>query len=287
MGSFHGTCGLSQTPIKGGEKAVLFFLKYQGYSQPGGGGFCYSTDQYAPIAPSIRGVYNDYGSLENIDQNTTSQLVLEFFQSHWGNIFSLNEKELERCKHFNDPIYPSNLEELCNLVAKGCLNDISFMMVQEELFDSVVLEMGNRRCISTAHNTREKTLMRALEALEKYREMDKLTAQGETGALFAEMNKLTLTHSLFGNEFEDEAKFFVEALLTQEDDKLLTSMLDFVMFKGVMSLTRKLFIPQAGSGDSSNELYFHKMIGEFCIRKEILLREKSKNEEASKELFLS
>ena len=256
MGSYNGTCGISQLPILSGDRVVLLFLKHQKYAEIGMGGFCYSTNQYKPLCPVIHGRYDDYGSIEEIEDNIVSQTIFDMFIKNWGIEFTLNEKEIDRGKHFKEPIKPTNIKELTDMIARGCLNEIGFMMMHEELYNLVISEIGNRQCYSKPFIFKQKYINISQDFINKYKESDES---------LKDLHKYT---SDFGRYFRDESSLFLDILVKQNDTILLNSMIDLIMLRTVMEFTRKLFIPQAGAGSQSNELYLYKMIGEYCIKKE-------------------
>ena len=69
MGSFNIACALSGKDIRGGDEAVMVLLtKLNGTRQLG----IYSWDDWAPIPMMFEGVYNSYGSMDE----------MKIFQSH-------------------------------------------------------------------------------------------------------------------------------------------------------------------------------------------------------------
>jgi len=263
MGSYNGTCGISQLPIVYSERVVLLFLKRQKYADTNGGGFCYSTNQYEPICPVIHGTYNDYGSIEDIEDNIVSQSVYKLFIDNWGSDFTLNNEEIERGEYFNEPSKPTNIEELINMVNRGCLNEIGFMNLHEELYNLVISEIGNRRCYNKSYNFRQKFINLYEEFIEKCNEFEEP---------FKSYYKYD---SNFGGHFKEENKLFLNIILENDDMVLWNSMIDLFILKTVMEFTRKLFIPQAGAGSQNTELYLHRIIGEYCIKQENVCREES------------
>jgi len=81
MGCWNATCGLSQLPIHHGDHVVGFLLEGRGNSgrnegHLGAGGYCYSTDLFAPLFIPVFGKYDDYGSIEDIKG---SKILVDFF----------------------------------------------------------------------------------------------------------------------------------------------------------------------------------------------------------------
>jgi hypothetical protein len=68
MGSWDGTCALTNLPIKAGTEVVLFILEKHSYNEVDevGGGCVHADALYTPIPFPIIGEYDDYGTLEDI-----------------------------------------------------------------------------------------------------------------------------------------------------------------------------------------------------------------------------
>lgn len=60
MGSWNGTCAITQLHITSGEPVAVFMLTESKYSD----NFCYSSAYYNPCYLPFFGKYNDYGSVE-------------------------------------------------------------------------------------------------------------------------------------------------------------------------------------------------------------------------------
>lgn len=67
MGCWNGTCGVTNLPIRAGDKvmAVLVRIPYRNKLDDMSGA-CYSTDQAWPVTAGFEGVYNDYGGIEEL-----------------------------------------------------------------------------------------------------------------------------------------------------------------------------------------------------------------------------
>ncbi len=65
MGLFDCRCMVSGVSLKGADAALVILQQ--------------STDHYAPLALAIKGNYNRLGSIDGIDEDTNTQLVLQFF----------------------------------------------------------------------------------------------------------------------------------------------------------------------------------------------------------------
>lgn len=84
MGCFSATCILSSLPIE--WQTPVRFIALARDPLRGTGFICSVNDVWAPITPAIKGVYNDYGSIEKLEEGPVTQ---GFFRV-------LNERAIER-----------------------------------------------------------------------------------------------------------------------------------------------------------------------------------------------
>lgn len=71
MGCWNGTCLLSNLPIRYNERAVGYVIKYNLHKDAmliKLNGVCYSHDYAKPISLPIRGMYDDYGGIEDYEK---------------------------------------------------------------------------------------------------------------------------------------------------------------------------------------------------------------------------
>jgi hypothetical protein len=111
MGCFNTTGFLSKIPIRYGDRVVCFLAKIAQHSD------CYGCTPYypfslvTPVCLPIRGEYNDYGSIENVDESEITKFIKnisgvenveDFFDkaSQCGN--SPIKHQLERWKKYKE-----------------------------------------------------------------------------------------------------------------------------------------------------------------------------------------
>lgn len=61
MGSYYGTCGVTNLPIEDGDEVVLFVLENALAVSLPDCNMCYCDTLYYPVSPPIRATYEDYG----------------------------------------------------------------------------------------------------------------------------------------------------------------------------------------------------------------------------------
>lgn len=85
MGCWNGTCMISNLPIISGEKVKLIFLKKGNEKHLGNSAVCYSIELLSPINMAISAEYNDYGSVENIEEDWNHNIILKYFKEYFKN----------------------------------------------------------------------------------------------------------------------------------------------------------------------------------------------------------
>ena len=80
MGSWNETCGITQLPIHWNEPVRLFFLVGVGDAAENHAGHCNTNDVWSPRFLPVKGIYSDYGSLENIQYDWNTRWILDELQ---------------------------------------------------------------------------------------------------------------------------------------------------------------------------------------------------------------
>ena len=80
MGCWNGTCLLGGLPLTHGTK-IRAFLILMNKEQAAPSGFCYGGGIAKPISFGLLGEYNDYGSIECLDEDTVeSQMLFDYLK---------------------------------------------------------------------------------------------------------------------------------------------------------------------------------------------------------------
>jgi hypothetical protein len=75
MGCWNETCGVSQMPICAGDKVRMFLIvECEHWNEAM---LHYSTDLWKPFGLPLKGTYDEYGCIENIEEDALSDLLLE------------------------------------------------------------------------------------------------------------------------------------------------------------------------------------------------------------------
>lgn len=236
MWCWNATCGISNLPIMHGEKVVAFICKPNNFdTRPS-----YSTTLCAPICFQIKGIYNDYGSIEQIKKSKYTDNLLDFFNKKYNMDFK-------------------NVEECIEFVADG-ENELFFFMVKEELFNILIDEIGNRKPY------KNKLTYRQLQ-LYKLKNWQKLKIKLNKIDKKSNYNKYCKIHSKI---MQIEHSYFLKLSTLPFINKnyYIDHILEFILFMKVIDESRKSFVPQNGFGSQSGEMYLQKLIGEYIVKEE-------------------
>jgi len=106
MGCWNETCGITQMPIEGGDKVRMFLIVECEYGRDD---VChsYTTDVWKPFGLPLKGTYDEYGRIENIEEDALSNLLLESLKeiivevpNRMGDIFKREELTWETAIDF-------------------------------------------------------------------------------------------------------------------------------------------------------------------------------------------
>lgn len=308
MGSWNGTCGLTQMPIVDGDKVVLFPVMKNKHADNGGGGFTYAHNQYSAISLPLYGEFDDYGGIENISKN--ENFVLDHFvKLAKRKLFTIDEKKLEREKSCFDKTItetPRNVKELVDsFMREPIYKGLGYMLVHASVYQKVVDEMSKRTGYGEKTTKRETYKKEANEFLNEYekilsevpslekelaksREIRKTDPENKEAlkVMMKVMAKLEVTYGNFENHFERNGfvQYYSEHTpnsmmkremllrLTEEPregrEELIQQYVDLLLFDIAMGYMRKMWTPQCGAGSQGSEYYLHKIIAESVIEKE-------------------
>lgn len=77
MGCWNETCGVTQMPIEGGDPVRLFLLVESPRYRSEGGILYHSSDLWRPFGLPLKGTYDEYGRIENIQEDVLSDILLD------------------------------------------------------------------------------------------------------------------------------------------------------------------------------------------------------------------
>jgi hypothetical protein len=288
MGCWCETCGVTQLPINHGDEVRLFVLvangNYRMLSGGGcGGGVCYSSDLWSPLGPAIHGYYDDYGGIEDFDENQETACLTEDIRDGW---MPFEAKEYES-RELTD-ISKMGLAEMLHWIErdrakfrphhKEITRHLGQMMVHESVYQTMV----KHDFIDAFHSESGFRYMPYSQALRNELRswydcalaMYKESAKGDAVSQLMTELRINMSDSRFfrfsergdggTKSFRERLQMQAKSLIPFEDvrvQKICTPLLELVRFNRAMTDARKLWIPQSGKGSQSNELDLYKALG--------------------------
>jgi hypothetical protein len=273
MGCWNGTCALTNLPIMHGDRAVVIPLAQKSTVI---GITCYSNTLCQIAGFAIRGTYDDYGTLEKIDNTAGSKATLKIFRGALGNDIILNLRERDK-KEYGEGI--KDIETLLKLIERGYVNcktlcfgvdgqttmdlQVSFMMMHEEAYDSIIKEIENRGREYDKEITNIEYLKKLLidSSEEQNKSKDRRFFLPDDCLTRWIMQDTTLLNKFFSR------RFFSSLVMIPKN--LWNPVIELYLFDYSMNLLRKNLMPQSGGGSQCCEIALPKMLANYILKKEI------------------
>ena len=234
MGCWNATCGISNLPIMYGEKVVTFICKNQGFDlRP-----CYSDTLCTPIYFHFRGEYNDYGSVENIVEDECTNDMLYFINKKYNKDFE-------------------NIKSCIDEISREKIDGLFLFMIKEDLFNTLIDEIGNRKPYKRKFTNRQAYLSK-IKKVQKLRIKLNKMKKNDTRYILNKFKIEGIERTIF-NEFSSFVRY-------SKNNIHIDHAIEYVLFKIVMDMLRKSFVPMSGCGSQYCEMYLHKLVGQYMIK---------------------
>lgn len=298
MGCWNETCGVTQLPIKYGDKIRAFILMDNTYKgKVKGGGNYYPNDEWVPFGIAIQGTYDDYGGVEDIVENETTQLMLDTIKDGW----SIDGEDKSR---YSIPDTKDlKLSDVLNGVERGAAryNTISqkdktlgIMYVLEEVYQSMMdfnpigthfkepgFEYKPERNIffEELKNWYEKAL-KDFASLPSENDKTRFFFRMVAADIFFARHRDNGLCYVLRNKFIE----LIEAVVPFDDAKVQAwcqPLWEMSHFQYTMMRARKLWHPQSGKGSQDRDLDIYKKLQEAANR--VIMKREQESEENGNE----
>lgn len=239
MGSWNGTCGISQLPIMPGDDVAIFLIKENMSSQINHFGCVHADDYYFPISPALIGKYDDCGRVQDVKAD----------------------------KRIIDVIYgkQDNYENIADIVnTQSSRNRIYFMLVHLEIYNKMVETFSQRKVFSSLTPLAEHLKNEFVSYLVRTRNK-RLELETQGRLLPVDMYLEDEREGDFYENFYYSDEIYQDNI---EKDPLIKEVIDFLVFQHGLITSRKMWLPQAGQGSQDCEFGVAKIVGEFVAKKE-------------------
>ena len=289
MGCWNGTCMISNLPIISGEKIKLVLLQvgYDGGSIIGKSGYVYSNGMMAPAFLPLNGDYNDYGSIENVEEDWNYKIIESFLKSKFGTI-EADGKEMTEWGLMDliDGIERGNPKFKVKDEWKSC--GLSMVMIRQDVWDMCVhIQSGNedywnpdRKGDPSAPYQISGTSW-ANREFDKFIERNKVVYSDPMEELRASLMRMNET--IFSSAYGEGKSLlsnteYKKLCIDNKDDVEFTQdvkkrWIEQQMVEGCISNLRKGWMIQPGSGSQNSDwnIYdkFYQGVSKICSIKEL------------------
>ena len=248
MGCWNGTCLVSNLPIYAGDEVVFFILKRKHDVQTVDGGHYYADDLYEPLLYPIVGEYDDYGCIENVEEDFS--LIEEYFEN----------VELTTNKWDKDNNVFRNIE-------RGNYKGYAYAMAHKDIYDALIKGLSGREEWWTKDKGLREHVLESLENkteqyLNQKQKFKRLGEPGETEEDF--LSFFSVPDVVCGRDSND---FFVARYLKTQDEVLRNKLIEMHLMSVVMMHCRKFWFPQTGAGSQDDEVDLYEVIANKMIEK--------------------
>lgn len=307
MGSWNGTCMISNLPIISGEevKLVLIHAPY-GKEEIKKSSYCYPNGIFHPGTFALNGKYNDYGGVEDIEQDLNFDLIEGYFKSKYKKI-KVEEKELEEFtlydilegiergslevltegdvetkkmaegaikayskSGFGSDRIKKEWEELANMDVseKWRKSGLNFVMIRKDVWDGIISEHKTEFWNDEPKNDND-YYQTAQEWVRK--RFDKYK---KSDGLFKKYENPMSMSGYAGGNIMFMQSFYFSALEKSNDEEVeyfKNLMTELVIIDSFLGATRKGWMPVSGAGSQSDEwksyLLLNKIVDSICNEK--------------------
>lgn len=271
MGSWDETCALSNLPICPGDKVVGIILRESPYSSVGE--VCYISDNLLPSSFLFRGVYDDYGSLTDINKDKILELLVN------QKVYT-QEKDAENNSIFVEKQYSDIFDFLEAVYGEGVYVEVTYlefkndtyekkvkytplmmMFMHAELFDVLIESISSRKVYNKQTNWKEENTQRVVKGWDKFLKVYKKMPNFCTVNF---SNYVRLSNNLGFNITDFIASYIVNE--EEFSNLFLQKVVELTTFELVLSLLRSGYLTYTGRGSQNQERYLHKIKAEWVLK---------------------
>ena len=295
MGCWYETCGVTQLPIMENDPVALILLTYCNTHQDprypaNHAGHCHSNDVWSPRALPIHAKYNDYGGIDNWEENWNTEWIIKQFQQ------DLIEKTVGE-NSIHDPATPRaelSVETLMEWIhdsrveiknpIHGRSSPIGFMMVHgwvwDQLSSSMISPLDDEVPLATVINDGKEFYNKIVDLFADSVNSDPEWLPHRIDSLVPHTNPFNNFSRNSGSrldsygvitgirQYRDLLVSYAEKNLAIDDPLvigLITELAKYLCFNSRMDVLRKTYSPQAGKGSQNQNFEEHTKLMQGAI----------------------
>lgn len=257
MGSWDGTCGISHLPIRSGEPVVAYLIiESNGINELQGAGYCYSWDIFKPCMLPVYADYNDYGSIEGVQNEDAVLKRIKYLLSSEKIKFN---KYIEH-EMTNEKLEHMTAEDFFHYVERGWVDGakgkkLGFIMFHKELYDKLHESHDGVYAIEM--------IERIIDMIDTFTKMmcDENTSPEEK-AVIIKRNASCLLPVGHGGYMSYLAEDIEDYYLTR-DEEIKQSLCEILTTSSLLDILRVPWIPQVGAGGQTWDYKEYKVLSQF------------------------
>ena len=260
MGCWNTTCYVSKLPIYYREPVVMILVRethsYEDYHLAPH--TFHATDKYVPFGYPIYGKYDDYGGIEDIENEDE---ILEY----------LNTVEVYKSRKKKVDITKKNLNDVLNKIAHEEYFTfdklhLEALFVRRDLYHILIKEMSSRRIYG-----KNETIAHQMKRLLK-KELDKLHEEISsnddeyfTSWRVSRTTTGTIARISLIDMAWDISPYIKLKLFNKFNDDDMNRLTEIIMFRNVLDSLRMGYFCISGDGSQSCEMYLHTLVAKYIL----------------------
>jgi len=303
MGCWNETCGITQMPIHYGDPVMLVFLTKVDRHAENHAGFCYTNAIWTPKFLPVFGVYDDYGGLEEIQENWNTQFILDQLKNELTAVRLSTPST--RTKQDADDLHSENEDlDLDSFTLYDVMEQIhadrvwvpgvqhklpvGWCMMHRWVWDHMIQVMErdwqDNITLATVKGQGDTYYQAMLDKhaeiqgqeedsvvriMTKYGRRDLVDWKNTFTVLSRSGTQLDNYGTLSGiRDYDDVLWELAEARVPVQDaqvQQVIHALAEFLVFKNNMSVLRKFWSPQSGKGSQISAHESHLALHELCV----------------------
>lgn len=276
MGSWNGTCALSQLPIENGDNIKLILLKNKlGLDELKlFGGYEYHDDYFKPQYLPISAEYEDYGRIKNPVIDSNYNLIEKSLKKQLGNTIEISDKkynnfeydlqliilgiERGKLKYVGVDKDQVKAQKFAKFMYDSIPEDV--LLEKKDVAESLLAKMN----VDVSHRERifDMTFIMIREDI-----WDHIVKYNNECGVLEDTDDVSQYLNDSGAKITRSAAYYKLLKTASENVKneIHSIWCEFTSVDLFMALSRKGYMPQAGKGASTKVLNLHKMLAEKII----------------------
>lgn len=267
MGCWNETCMLSHMQIMSGDDVkVIILVNTDNKSNP-----CYHNVNYAPLVLPFDGEYDEYGGIITKNEYVPfyTDCVLENLDFRLKDESEYKYKTVEEL--ISQIVSSDGLYVITNNICDRKPKKLECVYIHKELYDILVKDFKSRvpynqtKDIYTLYTEKyEKIGKMLLRLKELHKKKDKDDFM-ESFDLKHKAIEAMFKPSQYNYNF-NESYMHINDIYEIDHEKLLSDMVDYIMFAESLEFGRYGYLSRSGAGGQDADVRVQKLIAEFILR---------------------